>query len=536
MRVRHYFLFILTSSLLIPLAIARPPEHEDGRLEAKFKAFLDEEFRQRPTYATSLGDHRFDDRLDDVSPKARAGWARHYREALQALETEIDPKKLSRSGQIDLEIFKHYLRLLRAHENTKPFDEDPRSYNELLTDSVYILLTQSSLPQSTNVRNAVARMAYIPRVIAAAKESLKTPVDVYLKTAINQNRGAIAFYESGVFEAAGETGLISELKPAARRVVEELKEYQRFLESKLGETKANWRIGKQKFAEKLLLETDAGLTAEQVYKEAETEFERVEREMYVISRQLWSAAYPGKTLPPDDAAGRSATIHQVLAHYNRDHGEAKNLVHDARATVERIKEIITKHDILRLPEPDRCKVIEMPEFQRGFSVAYLNPAPPLDPKTASHYAISPPPRSWDDRRVQTYLEEYNKYMLQILTIHEAYPGHYVQLEYSNRHPSVIRKILSSGIFAEGWAVYTEQMMLDQGYGNGDLPLRLNQLKFYLRAVGNAILDHKMHCTDMSDEEALEFLTKRVYQSEAEAVGKITVREAQLMPTLNVFRR
>ena len=304
-------------------------------------------------------------------------------------------------------------------------------------------------------------------------------------------------------------------------VVEELKEYQSFLESKLKETKANWRIGKEKFFQKLILETDAGLTADQVYKEAESEFERVEKEMYVISRQLWSAAYPNKPLPPDDLEGRRTTIHQVLAHFNRDHGEAKNLLHDARATVDRIREFITKHDILRLPEPDRCKVIEMPEFQRGFSVAYLNPAPPLDPKAASHYAISPPPRSWDDRRVQTFLEEYNKYMLQILTIHEGYPGHYVQLEYSNRHPSLIRKILNSGIFAEGWAVYTEQMMLDQGYGNGDLPLRLNQLKFYLRAVGNAILDHNMHCTDMTDEQALEFLTKRVYQSEAEAVGKIT---------------
>jgi uncharacterized protein (DUF885 family) len=173
-----------------------------------------------------------------------------------------------------------------------------------------------------------------------------------------------------------------------------------------------------------------------------------------------------------------------------------------------------------LPEPDRCQVIEMPEFQRGFSVAYLNPAPPLDTAAASHYAVSPPPRDWDNRRVQTFLQEYNRQMLQILTIHEAYPGHYVQLEYGNRHPSQIRRVLSSGVFAEGWAVYTEQMMLDQGYGGGDLALRLNQLKFYLRAVINAILDHRMHCANMTDDEAMELLTRRGFQSEAEAVGKI----------------
>src|SRR5439155_6404501 len=159
-------------------------------------------------------------------------------------------------------------------------------------------------------------------------------------------------------------------------------------------------------------------------------------------------------------------------------------------------------DILRLPDPDRCQIIEMPEFQRGNSIAFLNSAPPLDAKAPSIYAISPPPRDWDARRVQTYMEEYNRRMLHILTIHEAYPGHYVQLEYSNRNPSQIRRVLSSGVFAEGWAVYTEQMMLDQGYGNGDPALRLNQLKWYLRSVANAILDYNMHCTNMSDDEVL----------------------------------
>src|SRR5204863_6148774 len=140
---------------------------------------------------------------------------------------------------------------------------------------------------------------------------------------------------------------------------------------------------------------------------------------------------------------------------------------------------------------DTCRIIEMPEFQRGFSAAYLNPAPPLDPKAASLYAVAPPPADWSAERRETFFREYNSAMLQILTIHEAYPGHYVQLAYSNRHPSLIRRVLSSGVFAEGWAVYTEQMMLDQGYGGGDLALRLNQLKWYLRSGANALLHHNM---------------------------------------------
>jgi uncharacterized protein (DUF885 family) len=320
---------------------------------------------------------------------------------------------------------------------------------------------------------------------------------------------------------AGENPALSILKPAAERIVPLLKDYQAFLEKTLlPRASGEWRIGKEKFARKLELELNAGLTAKEVLEAAEGEFKRVERDMYVIARQLWSKVQPGKALPADDEAGRRETIASVLAVLNKDHASADDLVRDARLVAERIKSFIAKKDVLRLPKPDRCKIVEMPEFQRGFSVAYLNPAPPLDPKASSYYAISPPPLHWDNRKKESLLEEYNRHMLHILTIHEAYPGHYVQLEYSNRHPSLIRRVLQSGVFAEGWAVYTEQMMLDQGYGDGDLALRLNQLKFYFRAVANAILDSRMHGTKMSDEEALDFLTRRCFQSEGEALGKI----------------
>jgi uncharacterized protein (DUF885 family) len=384
------------------------------------------------------------------------------------------------------------------------------------------------------VQNAAARLAALPRVVAAAKANLRNPPRVFVQTAILQNRGAIAFYERGVFELAGETPALSELKPAAARAVKALKEYQTFLEKTLlPRARGDWRLGKAKFARKLELELDAGLSAAEVLREAEVEFERVVREMYVVARQLWGRTHPGVALPPDDAEGRRATVRGVLGKLERDHGKPEHLVRDARAAAERIKAFITRNDILRLPRPDRCKIIEMPEFQRGNTVAFLNPAPPLDSKAASYYAISPPPREWDARRVKSYLEEYNRHMLQVLTIHEAYPGHYVQLEYSNRHPSLIRRVLSSGVFAEGWAVYTEQMMLDQGYGADDLALRLHQLKFYLRTVANAILDHKMHCTKMTDKEALEFLTRRAFQSEGEALGKL-VRAKQSSCQLSTY--
>lgn len=527
-------LAILSLLVLFFLGVAVAPTaadaDEDAKLTATFKAYLEESFRQRPMEASGLGDRRFDGLLDDISPEARKGWQDFRRKTLKELPEKVNYAKLSRPAQIDLEIFKHNLtRDVWLADNSRAFEDDPRVYTDYATGSTWGLLTQSTASKAINVKNCAARMAHLPKLLATAKASLKNPPKVYAETAIRQNKGAITYYESGIFELAGETPQLSDLGPAARPVVAALKDHQKFLETEvLPKATGDWRIGKEKFAKKLELELDAGLTADEVLKEAAAEFDRVEREMYVIARQLWSSTTgkstksgPTSPLPPDDPAGRRATIQRVLQHLATQHGKVDGLVKDATRTVADIKAFITKNDLLRLPEPDRCKIIEMPEFQRGFSVAYLNPAPPLDAKAASYYAISPPPKDWDDRKVRSFLEEYNRWMLQILTIHEAYPGHYVQLEYSNRHPSLIRKILQSGVFAEGWAVYTEQMMLDQGYGNGDPAMRLHQLKWYLRAVANAILDHQMHCTPMTDEEALTFLTQRAFQSEGEALGKIT---------------
>jgi uncharacterized protein (DUF885 family) len=513
---------------------------DDARLTAFFKDYLEREFRSQPMLATRLGDHRFDDRLDDLSPRARAACKEQTRKTLAELPRHVDYAKLSRPAQIDFEILRHHVTyLLWLTENTNPFEEDPRVYSEYISDSIYLLLAQSTVPRATAVKNAAARMAFIPRVVAAARESLKDPPRVFVETAIRQNGGAIGFYERGLFELAGEEGRLGELNRAAEPVVACLKEYQQFLEKDLlPRAKGDWRIGREKFARKLELELDANLSADEVLREAERDALRVEREMYVIARQLWSQAFPRKALPPDDPAGRRETITRVLAHFNRDHGRATDLIRDARATVAEVKAFIKEHDILRLPDPGGCRVIEMPEFQRGNTVAFLNPAPPLDPKAASIYAISPPPADWDTRRVSSFLEEYNRYMLPILTIHEAYPGHHVQLEYANRNPSVIRRVFSSvspsaGVFAEGWAVYTEQMMLDQGFGKGSLPLRLNQLKWYLRTVINAILDHRMHCTGMTDAEAMALLVERAFQSEGEARLKV-IRAKQSSCQLSTY--
>jgi uncharacterized protein (DUF885 family) len=508
---------------------------QDEKLTAFFKDYLEKRFQQQPLDATTLGDHRFDGRLDDISSAAREGWQELDKQTLKNLPKAVDYKQLSRDGQIDFEILRDELtRRVWLVDNTRSFERDPRTYGNYLSDSVYLLLTQSTQPKETNIANAIARMAQMPRIIAEAKVSLTHPARPILETAIRQNAGAIHFYESELFSYTGETPQEEKLKAAAAKVAGELRDYQNFLEGPArARAEDNWRLGKAKFGKKFELETQAGVTAEQNLADAKAEFVRVQAELYLIARQLWAKYFPGRPLPPDDAAGRRDTITRVIGAVNQEHGEAANLVADARATVESIKSYIRERHYLPLPEPDRCAVVEMPEFRRGNSLAYLDNAPPLDPQAASYYAVSPPPADWTPQEVRSFLEEYNRHMLPILTIHEAYPGHYVQLEAANHNPSLIRRALQSGPTIEGWAVYGEVTMLNEGYGDGDLRLRLMQLKFYLRAVANSLLDYQMHCTQMSDAEAMKFLVEEAFQSEGEAKLKL-IRAKQSSVQLSTY--
>jgi uncharacterized protein (DUF885 family) len=534
-RMKNYQLLISVLSLLMMTLPARSQSPEDEQLDVFFKKYLEDCFRLQPFLATSLGDHRFDSQLDDVSPKARAGWLALVRQTLDALPKRVDYKKLSRDSQIDFEIFQQHLKTeIWETENLHPFEDDPRTYGNYISDSVYQLLSQSTLPKETNIANCIARMMQMPRIIAEAEKTLAHPPRPILETAILQNRGAINFYENGIFQFAGDTPQLDRLKTAAASVVALLTNYQNFLEGPLmARAPGDWRLGRAKFTRKFELETGVAITAGQNLADAEVEFESVRRDMYVVARQLWCQYFPEKPLPPDDAEGARATVTQIINAVNQTHGRPEDLISDARATVANIKAFIRKRNYVQLPNPDLCQIVEMPEFRRGNSLAYMDNAPPLDPAAQSYYAVSPPSADWNAGRVKSFLEEYNHYMLQILTIHEAFPGHYVQLAQAAQASSLIRRVYQSGVYVEGWAVYGEITMLNEGYGDGDLRLRLMQLKFYLRAVANSILDYKMHCTRMTDGEALKFLTRDAFQSDAEARLKL-VRAKQSSVQLSTY--
>ena len=515
-------LILVLGTILAAAGVAEAATDAGAGLNDFFRNYLEADFRLSPMRATRLGDHRFDQLLDDVSAATRQRRTELDRRTLEELPQRVDYAKLSRASQVDYEILRDSLQLgLWLEETERPHENDPRIYTGLATECAYALLTQSTLPKETNISNAIARIKLVPAMLAAAHENLRHPPRVRTETVIQQNAGAIAFYEREILEMVGDSPQRETVQAVAKEAAAALRQYQVFLERELlPQSTGDWRIGQERFAHKLEMVLDAGVTADQVLAEAEAAFTQVRRDMLLVGRQLWARYFPRQPLPPDDEAGRRETIQRVIQEIGRDHGRPDELSRDARATVARLKQFIAERDILKLPEPDHCQIIEMPEFQRGNSVAFLNSAPPLDAAAASIYAVSPPPKDWEAARVEGFLGEYNRQMLQVLTLHEAYPGHYVQLDYANHHPSLLRRVLGSGVFEEGWANYCEQMLLDQGYGDGDLALRLMQLKFYLRSVANAILDHKLHCTAMTEDEAQQFLTGQAFQGEGEARLKV----------------
>lgn len=518
------------------------PATGEVEVQQMFKDYIRQDVDLQPFWGTRLGDHRHASRLESLDPKAVAVRRQFHKETLVKLE-ELGKSSAgwSLAARVDLETWiNHEKRWLWNFDFLQHLHTDPRVYNEYISDSTFLLVTQTTLSSEVIGHACLMRTKEIPRIVREAKNNLLAPgkprpAKVVVETAIKQNLGSIAWYRNGLASQIGNHCPKEELAAACRDAVTALQEYQKFLQAELlPQATGEWRLGRERFATKLGLDLESPMTAEDVSKAAKAEFARVLAEMAEISVKLWPSLHDTEPANPAfSALSRVEMIRKVIEKVSKDKVAVDGLVAEALKASKELKDFIQQKKILDLPMPDRCDILVMPEFQRGNSVAYLNNAPPLDKDARSVYAISPPPADWDSRRVDTFLQEYNRRMMKILTLHEAYPGHYVQLEYGNRNPSLVRKVLSSGVYIEGWAVHMEQVLLDEGFGGGDPALKLLQLKWYLRAVGNALLDQGMHCDGWSDDRALRFLVDECFQSEAEAVGKI-IRSKQSSCQLSTY--
>jgi len=496
----------------------------DAQFAELSKKALDTWMQLSPVSATQIGDHRYDSQLDDLS----AAGQQKSLEASKALLAELDKldvSKLGRENQVDAAILRNQLQSdIWSNETMQSWKWDPQVYNGLAGSAIYGLMAREFAPLPERLKSATARIELIPQIFAAARANLdpaRVP-KIHAETVAKQNRGILSLVETFIVPNIGqlETADQERLKAAIAALTTAVDEQQTWLDKTLvPNAKGEFRIGAEKYDQKLKFSLNSSLSRAEIGERARAELTRVRKDMYGIA-QVVLKDKPGApempVNPTDDQQQKAIEAALELAY--ADKPARDKVVDDAKAALDQSTEFVRKHDLMTLPDAP-VDIILMPEFQRGVAVAYCDSPGPLDKNLKTFYAVSPIPDDWNDKQVDSFLREYNSRMIHLLSIHEGTPGHYLEGWHSGKFPSTLRAVLRSGLFAEGWAVYTERMMQEQGYLDNDPLFHLVQLKFYLRTIANAILDQGVHVDNWSREQAMHLMTHDAFQQESEASGK-----------------
>ena len=511
------YLFLIAAGLILTAFSCSGNGSGDNRFEKLANQYIERLIQQSPEWATWLGDHRFDHRLNDYSLKDIAKDLQFKRDYLDSLN-KIDASALSLSNRIDYQIMSNGLKYSIFRLDTlKSYEWNPRRYNP--GRAIYGLISSDFAPLAERLGNVKGRLAAIPKRLENAKANLKNPPKIHTETAILQIDGTISLIRDDLNIYLEQVPkLIEEIKPVQEQAVTALEEYKTWLkEDLLPRSNGDFRLGDELFRIKLRYALDSDISKEELLKRAEEELEAVTEKMYETAVPLFKKYY-SEELFDATFTKKEQIIKMVLDKLADEHPSKNNIVELAREKLRECEDFVREKKLVTL-FGDAIDIVVMPEFERGVAVAYCNSPGPLEKKGKTLYAISPPPERWDEDRVNSYFREYNNHMLVNLTVHEAMPGHYLHATHSNRFkaPTLIRSIYGSGTFAEGWATYTEQLMVENGLGGPELKMQM--LKMRLRMVINVILDQKIHTTGITEEEAMDLMMSKGFQEDGEAAGK-----------------
>ncbi|HEL3193991.1 TPA: DUF885 domain-containing protein [Stenotrophomonas maltophilia] len=500
----------------------------DAAVDAAFadlsKRALDTWMQLSPVSATQIGDHRYDSELDDLSAAGQQKTLAAYKALLGELD-KIEVAKLGRENQVDAAILRNQLQSeIWNAEVLQSGKWDPQLYNGIAGSAIYGLMAREFAPLPERLKSATARMEKLPAIFAQARENLdpaRVP-KIHAETVAKQNKGILSIVDTFITPHIGELPQADQqrLQAAIDGLKKAVDEQQTWLDKTLvPNAKGDFRIGAEKYDQKLKFALNSSLSRQEIGERARAELKRVREDMYGIAQTVLKDKPGAPEMPaqPTDEQQQKA-IEAALELAYADKPARDKVVDDAKAALEQSTAFVREHDLMTLPDAP-VDIILMPEFQRGVAVAYCDSPGPLDKNLKTFYAVSPIPDDWNEKQVDSFLREYNSRMIHLLSIHEGTPGHYLEGWHSAKFPSTLRAVLRSGLFAEGWAVYTERMMQEQGYLNNDPLFHLVQLKFYLRTISNAILDQGVHVDNWDREKAMHLMTHDAFQQESEAAGK-----------------
>ena len=514
-------LLMLSCLVLLTFSNCSRKGAEDQKFKVLVDEFLDGYFKAHPVWATYVGEHKYDGLLDDYSQEAIFAEQSRLTSFLERMET-IDTTRLNDTNQVDFKILENEIhsQLLRSEE-LKPWERGPLMYNYLVGGSINSLITRDFAPWGKRLRDVLSRLKQIPRLLEQAKANLSSPAEINTKTAIRQNKGTINLIKNELPKVLDKSlGLKDSLVAESEKVVSALEDYQEFLEKDLlPRSKGDFRLGKELYQKKLRYTLQSDLPSDEIVRRAEQEVKRVRKRMFDIARPLHEKLFPTRTHKETGEKLEYVIIKEVLDEIAKDHSKKDELLAVCRQILKDLEDFVGEKNLVDLNGINPLEVEWEPEFSRGIAVAGLDAPGPLDKGQKSFYRVSPLPDDWSKEQVESYLREYNNYMLVDLSVHEAMPGHYVQLFYANQFPSLVRAIFGNGAFIEGWAMYCERMIVNAGFMDFDPRYELQRLKMYLRAVINSILDAKIHAGGMTKEEAIKLMTEGGFQERSEAEGK-----------------
>ena len=386
------------------------------------------------------------------------------------------------------------------------------------------LLVHDTLPLETRLGAVAARLRDVPRLLLQAQANLQHPSRIQVEAALRQCAVLEELVQQGVLAAVTpdvSPTIATEVRTASSLAASALVRFDTWLaEDLLRRADGDFRLGRERFDRRLQAELQTELASEEIRRRAETEVEQLRRRMYDVALPLWQENHRGYRAPaPGRAAGIDSVVGPVLESIAADHPRPEEIRQACASAVDSLTRFYARTQLVEL-DPGRHLAVEWtPPFARGGTVAGLDPRARWTLLLPVVFYVQPVPEDWTPELVASYLREYNRSMLQVLTMHEAVPGHFVQLCHARRSPHVVRELFANPAFVEGWAVYAEALTLDAGFGGGDPRLRLAQLKFALRSALNAVLDVAVHCDGMGEREALALLQRAGFQEEAEARAK-----------------
>jgi uncharacterized protein (DUF885 family) len=488
-------------------------------------------WKQYPGWASSQGFHNYDSVLEVPNKAARMQELAFCKQQTAVLN-KFNVQSLSDNNKIDFLLIQSQLQSVQWYNTSfKSYEWNPSDYNVCGAFAEMLANNYDSI--DTRLRNFYLKMQQVKAYYEAAKQNIKHPTIEHTKLAIEQNEGGLSTFSDDLKEALTKSALSEnekiKIKERANGVTTVINNYISFLKNFKHDKPQSFRIGKLLYSKKFEYDIQSSFTAAEIFQKAIIHKNELHTKMYAITKLLWAKYFEGKKIPEN----KLLAIKQMIDTLSYKHVAADSFQTAIEQQIPTLVNFIKEKNLLFLDPSKPLVVRKEPAYMAGVAGASISSPGPYDKNGNTYYNVGSF-SGWSKERIESYLREYNYYILQILNIHEAIPGHYAQLIYANQSPSIIKTIFGNGAMVEGWAVYTEKMMLENGYGsikgNSENEMMLMYCKWNLRSTCNTILDYNVHANNLSKAAAISFLTNEAFQQNAEAEGKwkrVSVTQVQL---------